>query len=486
MLRNVVIVGASLAGLRAAETLRHEGFDGTVTVVNGESHLPYDRPPLSKRLLAGELQHDDIQLRKEADYEPLDLDIRFGRLATALDTAAQTLTLDDGETLPYDGLILATGATPRQIPGTPDLEGIYVLRTLEDSLSVRAELDKTPSRVVVVGAGFIGAEVAATARKRGLEVTILEALPVPLVRALGNHMGAACAAVHADHGVEVRTSTGVDAIEGTGRVERVRLSDGSTLDADIVVVGIGVVPNTGWLEGSGLEIRDGVVCDETLAAGPPGVYCAGDITRWPNQLFDEEMRVEHWTNAAEQGAAAASNLLLGPGNGVPYAPVPFFWSDQYDTRIQFVGRAHGEDEVKVVHGSVDERKFVALYGREGRLVGALGMSMPKLLMPYRKPLLARMSWDDALAEAAAGELARITGHRWPVTRRENAEGGWSQWTPVMRAHDHPAVVPKRRPRSIQRSAATRAFTVGSSSCSLLKPSFVTRLRCAVQLIWNIP
>ena len=236
MLRNVVIVGASLAGLRAAETLRHEGFDGTVTVVNGESHLPYDRPPLSKRLLAGELQHDDIQLRKEADYQPLDLDIRFGRLATALDPVAQTLTLDGGETLPYDGLILATGATPRQIPGTPDLEGIYVLRTLEDSLSVRAELDKMPSRVVVVGAGFIGAEVAATARKRGLEVTILEALPVPLVRALGNHMGAACAAVHADHGVEVRTSTGVDAIEGTRRVERVRLSDGSTLDADIVVV----------------------------------------------------------------------------------------------------------------------------------------------------------------------------------------------------------------------------------------------------------
>ena len=232
-------------------------------------------------------------------------------------------------------------------------------------------------------------------------MTILEALPVPLVRALGNHMGAACAAVHADHGVEVRTSTGVEAIEGTTRVERVRLSDGSTLDADVVVVGIGVVPNTKWLEGSGLEIRDGVVCDATLAAGPPGVYCAGDITRWPNHLFDEEMRVEHWTNAAEQGAAAASNLLLGPDNAVPYAPVPFFWSDQYDSRIQFVGRAHGEDEVKVVHGSIEERKFVALYGREGRLVGALGMSMPKMLMPYRKPLAARMSWDDALAEAAA-------------------------------------------------------------------------------------
>ncbi len=401
MLRNVVIVGASLAGLRAAETLRNKGFDGSVTMINGETHLPYSRPPLSKRVLAGELQPDDIHVRKEADYEPLDLDIRVGRLATGLDAGAQTVTLDDGDVLSYDGLIIATGATPRRIPGTADLEGIHVLRTLEDSLGLRADLDKTPRRVVVVGAGFIGAEVAATARKRGLEVTILEALPVPLVRALGNHMGAACAAVHADHGVEVRTNTGVDAIEGSGRVERVRLSDGSTLDADVVVVGIGVVPNTSWLEGSGLEIRDGVVCDATLAAGPPGVYCAGDLTRWPNELFDEEMRVEHETNAAEQGAAAASNLLLGPGNGVPYAPVPFFWSDQYDTRIQFVGRAHGDDEVKVVHGSVEDRQFVALYGREGRLVGALGMSMPKLLMPYRKPLLARMSWDDALAEAAA-------------------------------------------------------------------------------------
>jgi NADPH-dependent 2,4-dienoyl-CoA reductase/sulfur reductase-like enzyme len=401
MLRNVVVVGASLAGLRAAETLRSEGFDGTVTLIGAEQHLPYDRPPLSKRVLGGELEHADIHLRKPTEYGDLDLDVRLGQMATGLDPSVREVTLANGERVPYDGLILATGATPRQIPGTPDLEGIYLLRTLEDSLALRADLEKEPGRVVVVGAGFIGAEVAATARKRGLEVTILEALPVPLVRALGDHMGAACAAVHADHGVEVRTSTGVDAIEGGTRVERVRLSDGTTLDADVVVVGIGVVPNTKWLDGSGLEIRDGVVCDAALAAGPPGVYCAGDITRWPNQLFDEEMRVEHWTNAAEQGAAAAKNLLAGEGNGEAYAPVPFFWSDQYDSRIQFVGRAHPDDEVRVVHGSVEDRKFVALYGRNGRLVGALGMSMPKQLMPWRKPLAARMSWDDALAQAAA-------------------------------------------------------------------------------------
>ena len=192
MLRNVVVVGASLAGLRAAETLRTGGFDGTVTLIGAEQHLPYDRPPLSKRVLGGELEHDDIHLRKPTEYGDLDLDVRLGQTATRLDTSAREVTLADGERVPYDGVILATGATPRQIPGTPDLEGIYLLRTVEDSLALRADLEKEPGRVVVVGAGFIGAEVAATARKRGLEVTILEALPVPLVRALGDHMGAAC------------------------------------------------------------------------------------------------------------------------------------------------------------------------------------------------------------------------------------------------------------------------------------------------------
>jgi NADPH-dependent 2,4-dienoyl-CoA reductase/sulfur reductase-like enzyme len=401
MLRNVVVVGASLAGLRAAETLRTGGFDGTVTLIGAEQHLPYDRPPLSKRVLGGELEHDDIHLRKPTEYGDLDLDVRLGQTASGLDTSAREVTLAGGERLPYDGVILATGATPRQIPGTPDLDGIYLLRTVEDSLALRADLDKEPGRVVVVGAGFIGAEVAATARKRGLEVTILEALPVPLARALGDHMGAACAAVHADHGVEVRTNTGVDAIEGGARVERVRLSDGTMLDADVVVVGIGVMPNTKWLEGSGLEIRDGVVCDAMLAAGPPGVYCAGDITRWPNKLFDEEMRVEHWTNAAEQGAHAARNLLAAAagGAGAAYAPVPFFWSDQARHRVQFLGRSSGDqdgDEVRLVVGSPDGRRFLALYGRRGRLWGVLGLNAPRLVMPYAKLLEQAVTWDDAL------------------------------------------------------------------------------------------
>ena len=346
-------------------------------------------------------EHDDIQLRKEADYEPLDLDIRFGRLATALDTAAQTLTLDDGETLPYDGLILATGATPRQIPGTPDLEGIFVLRTLEDSLSVRAELDETPTASSWWAQGSSEPRSRPRARKRGLEVTILEALPVPLVRALGNHMGAACAAVHADHGVEVRTNAGVDAIEGTGRVERVRLSDGSTLDADIVVVGIGVVPEHELARRVRPRDPRRRRVRRDARAGPPGVYCR----RRHHTMAEPAVRRGDARRALDQRGRARGRgrEQSAPGTGQRRAvrAGALLLVRSIRPRIQFVGRAHGEDEVKVVHGSVDERQFVALYGRGGRLVGALGMSMPKLLMPYRKPLLARMSWDDALAEAAA-------------------------------------------------------------------------------------
>jgi NADPH-dependent 2,4-dienoyl-CoA reductase/sulfur reductase-like enzyme len=226
---------------------------------------------------------------------------------------------------------------------------------------------------------------------------------VPLARALGPRMGLACSELHGDHGVELRLGVGVAAIEGTARVEQVRLTVGSVVAADVVVVGIGVAPATGWLEGSGLELRDGVVCDATLAAGPPGVYAAGDVCRWPNPLFDEEMRVEHWTNAAEQGAHAARSLLATAAGrpASPYAPVPFFWSDQYGQRIQFLGRAGPDDEVRLVSGSVEDRGFVALYGRAGRLRGVLGLSRPKLVMPYQKLLAASATWDDALAHAAA-------------------------------------------------------------------------------------
>jgi NADPH-dependent 2,4-dienoyl-CoA reductase/sulfur reductase-like enzyme len=402
MVRRVVIVGASLAGLRAAETLRTEGFEGSVVLIGAERHLPYDRPPLSKKLLAGEWEPDRIALRKPEEYSSLDFEMRLGERATALDVGAQRVTLASGEDVAYDGLVIATGSAPRRLPNQPELPGIFELRTLDDCLALRAHLDRAPSRVAVIGAGFIGAEVAATARSKGLEVSLVEALPVPLVRGLGPEMGGACAEIHRDHGVDLHLGTGVESFEGSARVEAVRLADGTVISAEVVVVGVGVAPVTDWLRDSGLELRDGVVCDATLNAGAPGVFAAGDVARWPNALFGEEMRVEHWTNAAEQGAAAAHNLLAAwaGGTGVAYAPVPFFWSDQYDSRFQFVGRGSGDDEIQVVHGSVAERRFIALYGRAGQLRGALGLSMPKQLMPYRKLLAAGATWVEALGHAA--------------------------------------------------------------------------------------
>jgi NADPH-dependent 2,4-dienoyl-CoA reductase/sulfur reductase-like enzyme len=401
--RGVVVVGASLAGLRAVETLRTEGFDGPLTLIGAEDHLPYDRPPLSKKVLSGEWEPDRIALRRDGGLDALGLTARLGVRAVGLGLAEREVRLSDGSVAAYDALVLATGSEVRRLPGQPDLDGLHMLRTLDDSLALRAALTRGSPRVVVVGAGFIGSEVAATAHGLGCAVTVIEALPVPLERALGAEMGAACAALHRDSGVDLRLGVGVEGFDGRDRIEGVRLTDGSVVAADVVVVGVGVAPATGWLEGSGLELRDGVVCDASLAAGPPGVYAAGDVCRWPNQLFGEEMRVEHWTNAAEQGAHAA-RAILGAAAGeppIPYAPVPFFWSDQYGLKLQFLGRARADDDVRVVHGSTEEHGFVALYGRAGRLRGVFGMARPKLVMGYQRLLAERVTWEDALAHAAS-------------------------------------------------------------------------------------
>jgi NADPH-dependent 2,4-dienoyl-CoA reductase/sulfur reductase-like enzyme len=400
-LRRIAIVGASLAGLRAAEALRRSGYDGALALIGAESHLPYDRPPLSKEILQGKWEPERTALRKPGTWDDLALDLRLGRRATALDTRAREVALDSGERIAFDGLVIATGASPRSLRGAAALAGVHVLRTLDDSLAIRAALEKRP-RVAVVGAGFIGAEVAASCRARGLEVSVIEALPVPLARGLGARMGEVCAALHRDYGVDLRCGVGVAGLEGAERVERVRLSDGSAVPADLVVVGIGVAPETGWLSGSGLALDDGVVCDSTCAAAP-GVVAAGDVARWWNPLFEERMRVEHWTNAVEQGAAAAEALLAGPERAAAFAPVPYFWSDQYDVKIQFAGHARGDDDVRVVHGSLEERRFVALYSRQRKLTGALAFSRPRLLVAYRKLLRGRPSLDEALAFAAAQE-----------------------------------------------------------------------------------
>ena len=398
-MRNVVVVGASLAGLRAVEALRAGGFEGAVHVIGAELHRPYDRPPLSKKVLAGEWEPDRIALRAPDAFDSLDATWRLGRRATALDIGAREVALEDGERVPYDGLVIATGATPRRLPGQPDDARVVVLRTLDDSLALRSMIAAGTARVVVIGAGFIGLEAAATARELGNDVVVLEGLSAPLERALGSEMGASVAAAHDDHGVDIRCGVSVTAVEPGA----VHLADGETLAADVVLVGIGVRPATAWLEGSGLDLRDGVVCDESLSTGAPGVYAAGDLARWHNPLFDEEMRVEHWTNAAEQGAHAAANLLADAHGEArqPYAPVPFFWSDQYDRRIQFLGRAAGDDDVQIVAGSVEERQFVALYGRDGRFRGVLGVNLPRKVMPLRKLLLEPSSFADAVAAATS-------------------------------------------------------------------------------------
>ena len=402
-LGTVVVVGASLAGIQAADTLREQGFGGRVVLVGAEAHIPYDRPPLSKELLAGTSTPAEGLLRPADHYDDRGIELVLGTSATGLDLDRRLVHLagGDAEPLAFDGLVIATGAAARHLPGTSHLAGVHVLRTVDDCLAVSAALDGSP-RVVVVGAGFIGAEVAATCRGRGLDVTVVEALPVPLAKAVGPEIGAALAGLHRENGVALRTGVGVAALEGAGRVERVVMADGSAIDADLVVVGIGVEPQTAWLEGSGLVLRDGVVCDSACIAAP-GVVAAGDVARWDNQLFTSggPMRIEHWTNAVEQGTAAASNLLSAAAGEEPqpFTPVPYFWSDQYGLRIQYVGASRPGDELVVVDGSLDDRRFVAIYGREGRIVAALAVGRARQLMAYRRMIAERVAWDEALHRA---------------------------------------------------------------------------------------
>jgi NADPH-dependent 2,4-dienoyl-CoA reductase/sulfur reductase-like enzyme len=391
----VVVVGASLAGMHAVHTLRKEGYGGDLVVVDADAHRPYDRPPLSKQVLSGAWDPDRIVL--PAADEDLDVEWRLGRRAHGVDLEGRAVGLDDGSEVRFSSLVIATGAAARRLPDQPDLAGVHVLRTLDDCMALRADLDAGPSRVVVIGAGFIGSEVAATCRERGHEVTLVEVAPVPLERALGAEIGAVCGELHRDHGVDVRLGVGIDAIEGGDRVERVVLADGATVTTDVVVVGVGVSPSTRWLEGSGLTLDDGVVCDDTLLAAP-GVVAAGDVARWPSRRFGEALRVEHWENAVQQGEAAARRVLV-TGTPEVFDPVPWFWSDQYDRKIQLAGRSGGDHDVEVVIGSVEERRFVALYGRDGRVRGVLGMNRPRHVMQLRALVADGVGWDEGLARA---------------------------------------------------------------------------------------
>lgn len=394
-IQHLVVVGASLAGLRAVESARRVGYEGPITLIGAERHLPYDRPPLSKEFLQSTHPPLPTLHRSEEHFRAdLKVDLRLGTRATALDTEASLVALDSGDEVPYTALVIATGVDARRLPGTGHLAGVHELRTLDDACAIRSALDAGARNVVVVGAGFIGSEVAAAIGQRGLSVTILEAGAVPLARAVGEQMGAVCARIHQRYGTELRCGVGVEAVEGESEVRAVRLTDGTVLDADLVIVGIGGAPATDWLTGSGLDLDNGVVCDEMLATGAPGVYAAGDVARWTNPVFAQQMRLEHWTTSAEQGAAAARNALA-PDAAKPFATVPYFWSDWYKHRLQFVGLPTA-DEVRVVRGNPDSETFLALYRRGTRITGALGLDQRKLVLRLRSMIGARATWSEAL------------------------------------------------------------------------------------------
>ncbi len=382
----VVVVGASLAGLRAAEALRRDGFDGALTIVGEERHAPYDRPPLSKQLLTGRVDAEGTALGVDGD---LGAEWRLGSRAEGLDLGRSTIALAGGETLPFDGLVIATGSAPRRVAVLGERDGIHLLRTLDDALALRAALTDGSPRVVVVGAGVIGLEVAASARAIGREVTVVEVAPTPLVRVVGPALGPVVARLHQAWGVELRLGVTVEAVEGRHRVEAVRLADGDAVPADLVVVGIGASPATAWLEASGVDLDDGVRCDSrlrVLAGGRPlpHVVAAGDTARW-DRPGAVPTRLEQWTNAVESATAAAAALLRGD-DAPAYEPVPYVWSDQHDRKIQVVGFPQPGDEVAVVDGSLEQRRFAAAFGRAGRLTGAVGFGRPAKVMALRRLL----------------------------------------------------------------------------------------------------
>lgn len=399
-----VIVGASLAGFRAARGLREEGFAGRLLLVGEEPHLPYDRPPLSKQVLAGTWEPDRTRLADATQLADLGLQCLLGHRAVSLDADAVRVEFDDGSTIEADALVIATGAHPRRLGGTEGIRGVEVLRTLEDAAAIRESLQSAGvgCRVVVIGAGFIGSEVAATLAGRGCRVTVVEALDAPLEPALGARVGAACGRLHELHGVTLRTGVMVAAVDGGphgGSPFQVVLDDGTRLDAEIVVVGIGVQPSTDWLAGSGLAVGDGVHCDESLFAADR-IVAAGDVARWTWRHLDhdEDVRIEHWEVASQMGSAAARSLMAGRDRAPRFDPVPYFWSDQYGLRIQVLGRPDPNDDIEVVDGDLesDEGKFVVVYGREGKLSAALGVSRPRQLMAFRPLLEAGASWQEAV------------------------------------------------------------------------------------------
>ncbi|WP_255528156.1 NAD(P)/FAD-dependent oxidoreductase [Streptacidiphilus sp. P02-A3a] len=389
------MIGASAAGLSVVEGLRRLGFGGRLSLIGEETHLPYDRPPLSKQLLRGEWGLERLQLRGADALAGLDLDLRLGVRAVALDTRHRRIDLSDGDRLDYDAAVVATGLIPRQLPGAEGLSGVHTLRTLEDALALRESLGGG-ARLVVIGSGFIGAEAAAVARDAGASVTMVSQGPAPLAEVLGAELGALLAESHTAHGVRLLTGTQVTGLtQAYGRVTGVALTGGAVVTADAVLVAIGATPATDWLRGSGVPLGDGVLCDPTLHAGA-GVWAAGDVACWPHPRTGLPTRIEHRTNATEQGLAVARNILAAPGEAAAFDPVPYAWSDQYDLRLQLYGRTRGADQVRIVEGSLAERKLVALYRSNGRVGGVVGINLPRPTRAYRALVAEGAEWSTAV------------------------------------------------------------------------------------------
>ena len=389
--RTIAVVGASLSGLRAAQELRAQGYDDDLVVVGAEPHLPYDRPPLSKDYLLGSVDAADLALAEQSDIDELDARWHLGVAAERLDVTGGRIALASGVEIAADGVVIATGGVPRRLPAAEGLLGVHVLRGLEDADALRAELTGGAGNVVVIGAGFIGAEVAATCRALGLDVTVVEAMPVPLSTALGPELGAVCAALHATNGVPLLTGVTVvdwlttDGGAGRRRVTAVELSDGRRLRADVVVVGVGMQPAAGWLADSGLFLDGGVLTDAGYVTDRPNIVAVGDVARPYNPRTGRNVRREHWTDAAEGPAIAVRNLLAGRTVAQVEKP-SYFWSDQYGTRIQYAGTAEPSDEVRFVEGSPDDRAFVATYHRDDVTTAVLAMNSPRLFTRLRRQL----------------------------------------------------------------------------------------------------
>jgi 3-phenylpropionate/trans-cinnamate dioxygenase ferredoxin reductase subunit len=388
--RTFVIVGASLAGAKAAETLREEGFDGRLVLIGAEPERPYERPPLSKDYLRGDLVRETIYVHPEGFYAEQNIELRVGRHAVELDVGARELVLDDGEWLRYDRLLLATGAEPRRlaIPGA-ELDGVLYLRSVADCDALRERLDRGGS-VVVVGAGWIGAEVAASARQRGLEVTVIEHSSVPLERVLGTEVGAVYRDIHTDHGVRMRLGTVVEAFEGDSAVERVRTTDGHAHGCDFVVVGVGVQPRVELAAGGGIAVDNGILVDAHLQTSAPGVFAAGDVANAYHPFYGERVRVEHWASALRQGPAAARNML---GRATAYECLPYFFSDQYDTGMEYSGFARTWDRV-VFRGDPASREFLAFWLAGERVLAGMNLNVWDVNDTIQRLIRQRVAVDD--------------------------------------------------------------------------------------------